>query len=61
MRFEGEILRLHISLFWSVIMKKFKLAAIIAIVSSVLLSSPALSGPTIKKPPQAVEQIIPVN
>ena len=42
-------------------MKKFKLAAIIAIVSSVLLSSPALSGPTIKKPPQAAEQIIPVN
>jgi hypothetical protein len=61
MKFEGEIIRLHISLFWSVIMKKLKLAAIIAVVSSVLLSGQALSGPTIKKPPVAVEQFIAAN
>jgi hypothetical protein len=61
MKFEGEILRLHILLFWSVIMKKFKLATVIAVVSSVLLSGQALSGPTIKKPPVAAEQIITAN
>jgi len=42
-------------------MKKFKLFTLIIAVSSILSSSPALSGPTAKKPPQAAEQLLPAN
>ena len=61
MPFDVELSPHQIELFRIVYYAKIKFVILTLVVSFSLASSPASAFPGIKKPPQVVEQIIPVN